>query len=316
MRVVLMGRQDFGKATLDALLARGDTVAAVFCAPDAPNAAAGAKPDALKEAALAHGLPVHQFASLKSDEALAALRACEADIGLMAYVLQFVPQAFALLPKHGMVQYHPSLLPRYRGPSAISWAIARGERQTGLSIFRPTDGLDEGAVILQKTVPIAPDATLGTVYFEHLFPLGVQALLEAADLVIAGQHSETVQDETQANYEGWLNAAAAQIHPTQHVDEVYNLIRACNPAPGAWLSIAGQSVQCFDAQKHPHRTHAQVLARKAKVGQVSEISAHSFFFVCNGGEIEVLRAKTAQSKKMNGAEMASLLGLTVGQLLA
>jgi methionyl-tRNA formyltransferase len=312
MRVVLIGRQDFGKAVLEALLLRGTTVAAVFCAPDVP----GAKMDALKEAALAHGLPLHQFASLKSAEALEALRSAKADIGLMAYVLQFVPQDFVKVPTHGMVQYHPSLLPRYRGPSAISWAIARGERETGLSIFRPTDGLDEGAVILQKTVPIAPDATLGSVYFDHLFPLGVQALIEAADLVVAGQHTETIQDESKANYEGWLNEAAAQIRPHQHVDQVYDLIRACNPAPGAWLQVGEEKVWCFDVKKHSYRTYAQVLSRQTKVGLISEISEQSFFVACNGGEIEVLRAKTKDSKKISGAEVAQQLGLSVGKALA
>ena len=105
----------------------------------------------------------------------------------MAFVLQFAPQDFVNIPKHGTIQYHPSLLPKYRGPSSINWPIIRGDTKTGLTIFRPTDGLDEGPVVLQKETPIGPDDTLGTVYFDRLFPMGVQAMLEAADLVVAGQ---------------------------------------------------------------------------------------------------------------------------------
>ena len=233
MRIAFIGQQDFGKAALEAFLARGDEVVGVFCKPEKP----GEKPDALVAAAREKGLQVFQFASLKGEEADAAMRSLNADIGVMAYVLQFVPQSLVNIPKHGTIQYHPSLLPQYRGPSSINWPIARGDTQTGLTIFRPTDGLDEGPVILQKTCPIGPDATLGEVYFNSLFPLGVQALLEAADLVVAGKHQEVAQDESQASYEGWMKETESRINWHNHVDQVYNLIRACNPAPGAWGEI-------------------------------------------------------------------------------
>lgn len=311
MNVVVIGRQDFGRAVLEAFHARGDNIVGVFCAPDKE----GAKPDALDACAVALGLPVYKFASLKSEEALNTLRACNADIGVMAYVLQFAPQEFVTIPKHGMIQYHPSLLPKYRGPSAIGWAIANGERETGLTIFRPTDGLDEGPVIVQKRCEIAPDATLGSVYFDHLFPLGVQAMLEAADSVVAGTHTETIQDESQAGYEGWFEARAARINPYAHIDQVYNQIRACNPAPGAWLEVNGQKMYIFDCKKHAHRTFGEVRSRAAKVGQISQITDAAFFFVCNGGEIEVLRAKCEDGKKISGADMALHLKLATGQLV-
>ena len=144
MKLAIVGQQDFGKAVLEAFLARGDTVAGVFCAPEKE----GARPDSLRVAAQDKGLKVHQFKSLKAPEAAEALKAAGADIGIMAFVLQFAPQEFVRIPKHGTIQYHPSLLPKYRGPSSINWPISRGEKETGLTIFRPTDGLDEGAVIL------------------------------------------------------------------------------------------------------------------------------------------------------------------------
>ncbi len=177
-------------------------------------------------------MQVFQFASLKSDEAKNALKKLNVELGIMAFVLQFAPQDFVNIPKHGTIQYHPSLLPKYRGPSSINWPIIRGDTKTGLTIFRPTDGLDEGPVILQKETPIGPDDTLGTVYFDRLFPMGVQAMLEAADLVASGKHQEVVQDESQATYEGWCRKAEARINWANHVDFVYNPIRGCNPAPG------------------------------------------------------------------------------------
>ena len=229
MRVAIIGQQDFGKAVLEAFLARGDEVAAVFCAPEKE----GGRPDALRVAAQEKKLKVHQFKSLRAPEATEAMKAANADIGIMAFVLQFAPQEFVRIPKHGTIQYHPSLLPKYRGPSSINWPISRGEKETGLTIFRPTDGLDEGAIILQKKTPIGENDTLGNVYFDRLFPMGVQAMLEAADLVVANKHQEVQQDESQASYEGWFREAEAKIHWANHVDFIHNLIRGADPAPGA-----------------------------------------------------------------------------------
>lgn len=297
MRIAIIGQQDFGKAVLEAFLARGDQVAGVFCKPEKPDE----KPDALRVAAEAAGLKVFQLPSLKGPEAEQALRALDVDLGIMAYVLQFAPQAFVNIPKHGTIQYHPSLLPKYRGPSSINWPIARGDTETGLSIFRPTDGLDEGPVILQKRCPIGPDDTLGDVYFKHLFPMGVTALLEAADLVFTGRHTETVQDESGASYEGWFKAEESKINWANHVDQVYNLIRACNPAPGAWCELGGVKVALYDCRKHPVRTFGAV---RGKPGDIVEIRETSLFINAQGGMIEVLRLKPEGGKKMDAGEFA------------
>jgi methionyl-tRNA formyltransferase len=306
MRVALIGSADFGKAALEAFLDRGDEVVAVFCPPDNPKST---KPEVLKEAAIARGLVPLQFASLKGADAAQAMIDSRADICVMAYVLQFVPQELCKIPKHGTIQYHPSLLPKYRGPSAINWAIALGEEKTGLTIFRPSDGLDEGEIILQKEVRIAPDDTLGKVYFDYLFPLGIKALLEAADLVAANHHQELVQDESQANYEGWFGVDAAHIHWATHITQIYNLIRACNPAPGAWTKFGEQKVQIYDCHKHIAATFGAV---KGKPGELTQITLDSFFVACHGGQIEVLKAK-GTAGKVSGAELVKELNLEVGQ---
>src|SRR5258708_3386648 len=123
MRIAIIGQQDFGKAVFEAFLARGDTVAGVFCAPEKE----GGKPDPLKVAAQEKGLKVFQFASLKNADAAGAMRDLAADIGIMAFVLQFAPQEFVKIPRHGTIQYHPSLLPKYRGPSSLHWPLIHGQ---------------------------------------------------------------------------------------------------------------------------------------------------------------------------------------------
>jgi len=308
MRVAIVGQQDFGKAVLEAFLARGDQVAGVFCAPEKP----GAKADVLRTSAQEKQIKVFQFPSLKSDQARAAMRGLNAEIGIMAFVLQFAPQDFVNIPKHGTIQYHPSLLPKYRGPSSINWPIIRGDASTGLSIFRPTDGLDEGPVILQKETPIGADDTLGTVYFDRLFPMGVQAMLEAADLVVAGKHRERAQDESHASYEGWCRKAEARINWANHVDFVYNVVRGCNPAPGAWTTLEGKELQLFDARKHPVRSFGAV---KGKIGEIVEVSDKSFQVSAQGGRIEVLRAKLGDGKKLTAAELLSSGAIRAGAIL-
>jgi methionyl-tRNA formyltransferase len=305
MRIVIVGQQEFGKSVLEAFEARGDRVVGVFCAPEK----AGARPDPLREHAQGRGLPLFQLASLKGEDALAALRGLDADLGVMAYVLQFVPQDFTRAPRLGTIQYHPSLLPRYRGPSSINWPIIRGDSHTGLTIFRPTDGLDEGPVLMQKTVPIGPDDTLADVYFERLFPLGVQALLETADGLAQGRLLQSVQDETQASYEGWCRAAEAQIHWHSHVDQIYNLIRGCNPSPGAWTSVGGKRLQVFDARKHPVRTFGAVRGRP---GECIGVDGGSLLVSAQGGLIELIRVRPDEGRKVAAAEWFAQSGLAAG----
>ena len=308
MRVAIIGQQEFGKTVLEALIDRGDTVAGVFCAPEKP----GEKPDPLRTEAEQRQIPLYQLSSLKSDEAREALRGLAVEVGVMAYVLQFVPQAFATVPIHGTIQYHPSLLPRYRGPSSINWPIIRGDERTGLTIFRPTDGLDEGPVILQKEIAIGPDDTLGSVYFNRLFPMGVAALLEAADLVVSGNAVEVAQDESQASYLGWCRAAEARINWHNHIDLVYNLIRGCNPSPGAWTTFNRKKLFVFEARKHPARTFAQF---QGGIGAVTAIDEQSIFVAVQGGQIELIRVKYDSGKKMPAPQFCAEAALQVGTVL-
>jgi len=308
MKIAIIGQQDFGKAVLEAFLARGDQVAAVFCAPEKE----GARPDALRAAAQERGVKVHQFKSLRAPEAIQAMKEAGADIGIMAFVLQFAPQELVKIPRHGTIQYHPSLLPKFRGPSSINWPIIKGEIETGLTIFRPSDGLDEGAVILQKKTPISPEDTLGSVYFDRLFPQGVSAMLEAADLVVAGKHKEIVQDESQASYEGWCRTAEAKIDWAKPVDHVFNLVRGCNPAPGAWTTYNGKKLQIFDARKVLFRRFADVAG---KIGEVTDVSGGSFKVTAQGGVVEVLKARFEDGKKLSGSDVAQSGGLTAGSML-
>src|SRR5579863_3731375 len=306
MRIVIVGQQAFGKAVLDAFMQRGDEIAGVFAAPERP----GARPDALVAAAEEKGLPVFRFAKYSSPEALKALADLDADLGVMAYVLIFAPPEFCAVPRHGMIQFHPSLLPLHRGPSSIPWAIIRGRKETGLSIFRPTPGLDEGPVILQKRVAIGADDTAGALYFDKIFPLGVEALVEAADLVVAGRATESTQDEREATYEGWLREAESRINWANHVDFVYDLIRGCNPAPGAWTLFGDKKLYLFDARKITAPTFGAV--RGCRIGEVTAAGEEAIRIHAQGGFVEVSRLRLETGPKIKASETEIAQGTILG----
>jgi len=306
MRIVVHGQQAFGKSVLEALLERGENVIAVYCAPDPKQ---GGRPDPLKEAALAHHLPVYQPRSFRNKpEVWEEFAQLKADLCVMAYVTLFVPEEMLALPTHGTIQYHPSLLPRHRGPSSINWPIIWGETKTGLTIFWPDNGLDTGPILLQKEVEILDTDTLGSLYFDRLYPLGVTALLEAVELVRAGKAPKIVQDETQATYEGWCKAEQVQIDWHKPLQEIWNLVRGADPQPGAWTTYDGASVQIYDAKKH-------IGATTGHPGEVTAVSEASFTVAATGGQLEVLRVRPAGGQKISAAAFASSLGLRSGAQL-
>ncbi len=309
MRIVVHGQQAFGKAVLEALLKRGDDVVAVFVAPEKP----GQKADPLKEAAIAAKLPVYQPASYRKPEVWEEFRVLKPDLQVMAFVTLFVPEDFLNIPTHGSIQYHPSLLPKYRGPSAINWPIIQGETETGLSIFWPDNGLDTGDVLLQKKTPIGFEDSLGSVYFDRLFPIGVEAMLESVDLVKAGKAPRIKQDESQATYEGRCVADNARIDWGKPWRQIHNLIRGCNPAPGAWTTLDGNTLQVFEAKPLPARDPKGIAG---KMGEIVAVEADGFTVVCADGRIKVLRVKPADGGKVGAGDYAAAAKLAAGTRLS
>ncbi len=300
MRIILNGQQAFGKAVLEALLERGVDVIAVYCPEDMAHHAA----DPLKAAADERGLPVHRPASFKTAEAVDTLAALAPDLCVMAFVTRIVPAAFLDVPRLGTIQYHPSLLPRHRGPSAINWPIIQGETRTGLTIFWPDEGLDTGPILLQKEVDITPDDTLGSVYFDKLFPLGIAAILEAVELVKDGTAPRIAQDDSEATYESWCRKGDVEIDWSRPVDEIYNLIRGANPQPGAWTTLDGKTVQIYDA--------ARIAEAAGTPGEITAITDESFAIAAAGGQILVKRVRPDGGDKIGAAEFAADRNFGIG----
>ena len=302
MRIALIGQAAFGKAVLEAIVKAGkDEVVGVFAPPDRE----GRPRDPIVEAADALNVPVFQFKRMRAQEAIDQFTAIIPDLCVMAFVTDIVPMAMIEYPAKGTIQYHPSLLPRHRGPSSINWPIIFGEKETGLTVFWPDKGLDTGPILLQKSVKIGPDDTLGSIYFDHLFPMGVDAMLESVELVRGGNPPRTVQDESQATYEGWCKAEDAVIDWAAPGRKVYDLVRGSNPQPGANTVFNGQRVSFYECSfaEGP---------QSAAPGTVTGVRGDVVSVAVNGGTLSLERVRADGGKKVAAGEYAASAGLAEG----
>jgi len=301
MRIIVNGQQAFGKSVLDKLLDRGDEVVGVYCEPDKE----GRPPDPIKEGALARNVPVFQPKSYRKEDVWEQIALLKPDLCVMAYVTLFVPEEALNIPTHGSIQYHPSLLPKHRGPSSINWPIIWGEKKTGLSIFWPDNGLDEGPILIQKEVEIGDDDTLGSLYFNHLFPMGVEAMLEGVDLVRDGKAEKVAQDHSKATYEGWCRGDLVRINWHLPLQTTWNLIRGANPQPGAWTTLGDTRVSIFDSVKISE-------PKSVQPGKVTAVGEEGIAIAAADGQLLVKRLRSNGGKKLDAAEWAAETGIKPG----
>ena len=303
MRILLIGQAAFGAKVLEGLLERNENIIGVYAPPDRP----GGRTDPLKDAAVSKGIDVFQPATYKDDQVFAEYKELKPDLTVMAFVTDIIPARFFEVPTHGTINYHPSILPRHRGASAINWAVIMGDNRTGLSIFWPDGGIDTGLILLQKEIEIGPDDTTGALYFNHLFPMGVDAILESIDLVKAGKAPKLPQDETGATYEPPCDDRVADIDWNKPARELYNLVRGCDPQPGAFALLNGEKVRFYGAQlieKSTDKTPGTILA----------VDDQGIHVAVSGGELVAGKVRPAKGKKAAAAEFATEQGLKAGDM--
>lgn len=287
MKIILMGQQIFGRRTLEEFHKETNhKVVAVYCMPDKNSKSI----DPVKEYAQSYGIPLFQPSNFNEQKVLDQIKSHDADLCVMAYVTIFLPRVARNIPKHGTICFHPSLLPVHRGPSSINWPIIKGANKTGLTIFYPNDDLDEGEILLQKEVEIGPDDTLGDLYFSKIFQPGIEACIEAVNLIATGNAPRIAQDESKATYESWCKKVNAKIDWKKPGIEIYNLIRGCNPQPGAWAKLKGKELTFFDTTfKNDKNT-------KYFSGQIISINTKDIDIAVKGGFLKVSRFKSDQGK--------------------
>jgi methionyl-tRNA formyltransferase len=298
MRIVIVGQGPFGEKVLQAYLERGESVVGVFCPPDKRG-------DAMKALAESSGIFVSRPAIMKDLKVFRDYANLKPDLAVLAFVTDIIPENLLSVPSTGTICYHPSLLPRHRGASAINWAIIQGDTRTGLTIFWADKGIDTGPILLQKEVEIGPDDTTGSLYFNALFPMGVEALVEAVDWIKRGRAPKIPQDHASSTYEPPCDDRVASIDFEKTAAEIYNLIRGCDPQPGAYTTYRGRKVRFYAALMTDERAGAHP-------GEVIAIHEKGMDLVLRGGGVRIGKVRPDRGEKIDPLEFAGSAGLEVG----
>lgn len=248
MRIVFAGTPDFAATALKALLTTDHEIVAVYSQPDRP-AGRGRKltPSPVKQVALESGIAVYQPESLKSPEAQEELRRLEADVMVVAAYGLILPQAVLEVPRHGCLNIHASLLPRWRGAAPIQRAIAAGDTETGITIMQMDVGLDTGNMVLKVTTPIHPDDTGGSLH-DRLAELGGQAIVTALAKLAGNGLDGEPQDDAQACYAHKLSKDEGHIDWSGSAVAIGRLVRAFNPWPGTFTDLGNQRIRIHRAE--------------------------------------------------------------------
>nr|XP_040147450.1 cytosolic 10-formyltetrahydrofolate dehydrogenase [Ictidomys tridecemlineatus] len=252
MRIAVIGQSLFGQEVYSHLRKEGHEVVGVFTIPDKDG-----KADPLGLQAEKDGVPVFKFPRWRSrgqalPDVVAKYQALGAELNVLPFCSQFIPMEVISAPRHGSIIYHPSLLPRHRGASAINWTLIHGDKKGGFTIFWADDGLDTGDLLLQKECEVLPDDTVSTLYNRFLFPEGIKGMVQAVRLIAEGRAPRLPQPEEGASYEGIQKKETARINWDQPAEAIHNWIRGNDKVPGAWTEAGGQvclrgTGTCLDA---------------------------------------------------------------------
>jgi methionyl-tRNA formyltransferase len=301
MRIILVGQGPFGEKVFKALIKRGEEIVAVFSPPDKRG-------EAMKNLAEGSKVSFYRPKQMKAPEVYETFKKLDPDLVILAFVTDILPERLLGLPTLGTICYHPSLLPRHRGASGINWAIIQGDTRTGLTILWADKGIDTGPILLQKEVEIGPDDTTGSLYFNILFPMGIEAINEAVELIKKGKAPRIPQDESKATYEPPCDDRVASIDFEKSVRDIYNLVRGCDPQPGAYTSFKGKKVRFYDARMEPSESGK-------KPGEVLGIDTDSLTVAVKGGFLKIGKVRVDKGEKIGPMEFAGLVDARVGDRL-
>ncbi len=300
MKIVFMGTPDFAACSLHKLLEEGFDVAGVFCQPDKPkNRGHKLQPCAVKEAALAAGLPVYQPEKLRDGTALAVLKELAPDILVVVAYGRILPDDMLALPKYGAINVHGSLLPAYRGSAPIQRAVLGGETITGVTTMFLASEMDAGDIIYTAETSIGETETSGEL-FERLAPMGAELLVKTLRDIEAGTAPRIPQDHEKATFAPPLTKDEAPIDWTRPASVVLRHIYGMQPWPCATAELGGEPFKIFAAERSDTRT------AKAP-GTILSAGKRGVEIACGGGEAVVITELQAPGKKRMAAS-AYLLG--------
>jgi len=304
-RIALFGQAAFAKDVLVRLREAGHEIVGVYAPPTS------GKPEPLVDEAEKRGLRTFRYKTFRRQghaipERLAEYRTLGAELNVLPYTTAILPPEIVDAPPLGSLCFHPSLLPLFRGGAAIPWQIILGATETGVTVFVPDAGVDTGPIVVQKGgVAIADTDNAASLYFDKLYPLGVDAVLEAVDAVDRGTARPRAQDESCASFQGLVTDEVARVDWDRSAAELDRLVRGCDPSPGAWAERAGgERVRLYDARLAPGEA-------SAAPGTVVGLDGGRLAIAARGGRVTVGKLRVGDGAKV----AASDAGLEAGERL-
>lgn len=290
MRAVFMGTPDFSVGTLEAMIRAGHRVEAVFTQPDKPKGRGKSlQMTPVKEAALAHGIPVYQPRKIREEENVKILKEIDPDVIVVVAFGQIIPQSVLDIPRYGCINVHASLLPKYRGAAPIQWSVINGEKETGVTTMLMDEGLDTGDMLLRETVKIGENETAGEL-FDRLAPIGAQLLLKTLEGLEQGSIAPQKQNDQESTYASMLDKNLSAVNWNKSSREVHNLIRGLTPWPTAYTVLEGKKLKLFGSS---------VSAAKGGAGEI--VSLNPFLVGCGDGVCVRIDQVQLEGKKRMGA---------------
>ncbi len=307
LRIAVFGQAAFGRDVLEGLLEAGHEIVGVYAPP------AGSRPDPLAEEAEKRGLPIFRHRRFRRrghaiPELVEEYQSLGAELNVMPFTTVILPPEIVDAPAHGSLCFHPSLLPRFRGGAAIAWQIILGERETGVTVFRPDEGVDTGPILVQRGgVEILPEDNAATLYFQKLYPLGIEAMTEAVARVDRGGAEYRNQDESAATFQGLVDDDVATLDWGLAADEVARRIRGCDPQPGGLTALEGEALRLYDG-----RVEAGETAAGSPPGQVLAVEEGRLVVAAGGGKVSVGKLRLGSGAKVAVSDSPLQAGQRLG----
>lgn len=318
MKIVFMGTPDYAVGALEALIAAGHEITAVVTQPDKPKGRSGQLVfPPVKECALKYGIPVFQPVKIKTEEAIAQLRAYEADVFVVAAFGQILSQEILDMPRYGSLNIHASLLPRYRGASPIQNVILKGEKVTGVTIMQMDAGIDTGDMLYKKEIAIERTDTFETLH-DKLTILGGEAIVEALALLTDGKLMPEKQDNSISCYAPLIKKEMGRIDFQKNAGEIELLVRGMNPWPSAYTSYRGKQLKIWEARAEESEDSAAAgtaYAAERKPGQILDVCKDHVVIAAGKGILKIYSLQLEGKKRMSTRDFLLGVKMQAGELL-
>ena len=307
MNIIFMGTPDFAVPSLEKLIECGHQVNGVITQPDKPKGRGNVMTfSPVKEAALAHNIPVYTPTKINTEDGINLLKGIEADVIVVAAFGQILPKEILEMKKYGCVNVHSSLLPKYRGAAPIQWAVINGEEKSGVTTMLMDEGIDTGDILLVKETLLEKKETGGSL-FERLAVLGADLLIDTLKAMEEGRIKPIPQNHEESTYVGMLKKSHGKLDFTKSAVELERLIRGLNPWPSAFTTYKEKTIKIWDSEVVSFEELAVEAGEKytkdyldsLECGQVAAVTKNNFYIMTNKDLLKIICIQPEGKKKMD-----------------